>query len=516
MNYWRWKPVLPLLALFAITCAARAAENMADYAHLETLDTNHPATWYQVDLPIRVALGAAHADLRDLRVFNAEGETLPYALVTSAERHTRNRREVSGKLFPLYADDESSPEIALDGSVTIRRSAEGEVTIELPAGPKPQQPHPRPRRILRGWLIEVGAADFPLEGLAIQWQAGAEGFYAFTVEASNDLEHWRHWAHGQIVHLSFNDETIDQSEVRLPGGKARYLRLVWQESWVAEAIREVRLFGTATGVELAPLVWSAPLPGAPVAGREGEYVWQLPATLQLARVRIPLAEDNTLAPVILSGRNFPPPAQPASADATQNKPLIEELAHDHRRLKDVLRPPAPPPAAREIPWQTLARGVLYRLPAIALQDDELELPGGAAFNQLRLQVDVTHGGNAFGHATPELVVAVRAHRLSFLARGAAPYRLAWGNPAAKAAALPLSTLIPGAVGPDQLGRARLGGDAVAAPVNGNVSANVAPPPAAGEPSHGKLALWAVLLAGVVLLAAMAVSLLRAARRNRKE
>jgi hypothetical protein len=499
-----------LLTLSVVAVAAPAAESVDEYAHRANLrvelQAGRPATWYQVDLPIQVPMGAAHADLRDLRVFNAEGEALPHALTTGTARYIQSRREVKGKIFPLYAVDESSAEITLDGGLKIRRDAAGAVEIDIPPGKK--LPPPTTKRVLRGWLVDARGADFPLQELSIQWQTGPEGFYPFTVEASDDLEHWRRWAQGQIVHLSFNDETIDQGEVRLPGRQARYLRLLWKESWVAGAVHEVRLSGTASGVELAPLVWSPPLPGEAVAGREGEYVWHLPVALPLVRVRIPLAEDNSLAPVILSGRDFQPPS------AAPESPLSgEKIAHDHTRLRDVLRRPPRQTQTRpfEAPWQTLARRVLYRLPAIALQDDELDLPG-TAVNQLRLQVDVTHGGNAFGHAAPELVGAIHAQQLTFLARGSAPYQLAWGKQKAQAAALPLSTLIPGAVGADQLGRAQVMTEGVALPV-------VAPAPPAGEEEgigQGKLVLWAVLLLGVILLAAMAISLLKSAPRDKPE
>lgn len=516
MKPQRWQAISLLLALSAASVAAPAAESVADYAHRAGLQADlqagPAATWYQVDLPIQVPLGAAHADLRDLRVFNAEGEAVPHALTTGTARYIQSRREVTGKIFPLYAVDETSTEVSLDRGMKIRRDANGAVEIDIPPGKKP--PPPAPKRVLRGWLVDARAADFPLQGLSIQWQTGPEGFYPFTVEASDDLEHWRRWAQGQIVHLSFNDETIDQGEVRLPDGKARYLRLLLKDSWVAGAVREVRLSGSARGVELAPLVWSPPLPGEPVAGREGEYVWHLPVALPLVRVRIPLAEDNTLAPVILSGRDFQPP--PPAAESPRSG---ETLVHDRTRLRDVLRQPRQtrqprPTLPAETPWLPLVRRVLYRLPAIALQDDELDLPG-TAVNQLRLQVDVTHGGNAFGHAAPELVAAVHAQQLTFLARGSAPYQLAWGKPNAQAAALPLSTLIPGAVGTEQLGRARVMTEGVAAlPLTAPASA----PPAVEDDGipQGKLVLWAVLVLGVLLLATMAISLLKSAKRDKQE
>ena len=88
----------------------------------------------------------------------------------------------------------------------------------------------------------------------------------------------------------------------------------------------------------------------------------------------------------------------------------------------------------------------------------------------------------------------------FLARGEPPYRLALGSPSAQSATLPLHTLIPG-YQPERLvslGRAEL----------------VEPLAAAVESQAGagqdwqRWGLWAVLLVGIGLLAAMAASVLR--------
>ena len=104
--------------------------------------------------------------------------------------------------------------------------------------------------------------------------------------------------------------------------------------------------------------------------------------------------------------------------------------------------------------------------------------------------------------------------LSFLARGSGPYRLAWGNADADAAALPLATLIPSGVdqarAAGQLGRASLTEEqpptqtAPEYPVEGKKP---------DEGGAGKAVLWVVLLAGVILLGGMAFSVLRSGKKD---
>ncbi|WP_161868042.1 DUF3999 family protein, partial [Pseudomonas yangonensis] len=98
--------------------------------------------------------------------------------------------------------------------------------------------------------------------------------------------------------------------------------------------------------------------------------------------------------------------------------------------------------------------------------------------------------------------AVRATQLVFLARGEPPYRLAVGRADATAAALPLSTLIPGNSTERLTSLASAQVDVAAVR---SAEVNV---PATAATDWKRWGLWAVLLLGVALLAAMAASLLR--------
>jgi hypothetical protein len=94
----------------------------------------------------------------------------------------------------------------------------------------------------------------------------------------------------------------------------------------------------------------------------------------------------------------------------------------------------------------------------------------------------------------------------FVARGEGPFALAYGNPQATPVALPLATLIPGYERGAEL---RLPEAKAGAVVQG-------PPPSrweriVGEAQPRRIALWAVLLAGVATLGVMAWRLSRQMR-----
>jgi hypothetical protein len=500
MNRAPWK-FAPLLALAIFSLPALAADDIAKYVHRIPLQTEGTAAWYRLDLPMSVRWAAAHADLRDLRVFNAEGEALPHTLASDGERRVETRREAAARLFPLEAPqfERGTPEMR------IRRDRNGVLVEILPPTERTQS------HIRRGWILDVSALDAPLESLILDYDESTifDGVQRFSIEASDDLEHWRNWGEGQFVRLSFEGERIEQREVRLPGRKARYLRLLWlpDEGFYglggSYGLKGARITGTEAGVKPAPLVWSPALPGQAVEGREGEFIWQLPLALPLKRARIAVPQPNTLAPVIVFGRRL------EKEVPTTGRPSGERLTRRILHGKIPRHPIRPARPAGEAAWQTLARGVLYRLPAADQEvvQEELEL-SGLAVNQLRLQLDPRGGGLGNANAAPQLSVALQDQQVIFLARGSAPYHLAFGRAEAKSAALPLATLMPGYTQRSAFGLARLASE-TALPAQEAVLP--APPPASSF-DQKKFILWAILLAGVALLTGMAWSLLRSNKK----
>ncbi|MGK9416014.1 DUF3999 domain-containing protein [Pseudomonas cedrina] len=439
------------VALLGVCAAwsAWAQERPADFASQVPLSISGNGPWYRLELPLEVQLNARQADLSDVRVFNAAGEPQAYALSRQSSQRIESRNITDVKWFPLYAADTRQ---ALPG-VVMKTTREGTL-VEI----KPGTAAKAGKQVLRGWVLDASAIKAPLQQLSLDWSGEQDGFQRFSIEASDDLQHWQSWGDGQVARLSFADERVEQHDVSLPGQSARYLRLVWQGQ-AAPLLTSAKLASATSSSLPAPLVWSQPLAGTRL--KAGEYSWQLPMGLNMERVRIELKQPNTLAPVALSGRS----------DAKQA-------------------------------WQPLSNGLLYRLSQNGqdLVQDQLQLPGQVV-NQLRVQVDERGGG--LGAQVPALRFAVRTTQLVFLARGEPPFSLALGNTSVKAANLPLSTLIPdySAERLKALGQASIAGEvAVTSPA---VVATVE-----SGPNWKKLGLWAVLLLGVAALGAMAYSLLR--------
>ncbi|WPN47540.1 MULTISPECIES: DUF3999 domain-containing protein [unclassified Pseudomonas] len=435
-----------------VMLSAVAQEKPADFTTQVPLSVTGDGPWYRLELPLNVQLSARQADLSDVRVFNAVGDVQAYALARESARSNETRTLTEVKWFPLYNSMDATETAP---SVRVQSSSNGTLvqvqpSSQLEAGEEE----------LRGWLLDASAIKAPLQQLVLDWTSERDGFQRFTVEASDDLQHWQSWGEGQVARLTFSDERVEQHEVNLPGQSARYLRLLWITPHSAPTLTSAQLQSASTRNLPLPLVWSQALAGSSV--KTGEYTWQLPMGLSVERVQVELSQPNSLAPVSLAGRR----------DSS-------------------------------LPWQSLSNGLLYRLTQNGqdVVQNELQL-SGQIVQQLKLNVDERGGG--LGDQVPALKFAVRATRLVFLARGPGPYTLAVGNTTAKAANLPLSTLIPD-YSPAKLatlGRARVDvGAVVTQPSTSAASAPI-------ETNWKKFGLWAVLLLSVLFLAAMAFSLLR--------
>lgn len=445
------------IVAMGVALSAGAQDKLADFAYQVPLSVSGEGPWYRLELPLATQLNARQTDLSDVRVFNASGDVQAYALARETAQAVESRTLTDVKWFALYNSADATERAP---SVRVQSSASGAL-VEV----QPSSQLEAGEEELRGWLLDASGIKAPLQQLILDWTSERDGFQRFSIEASDDLQHWQSWGEGQVARLTFADERVEQHEVSLPGQSARYLRLLWNRPQSAPILTSAQLQSVSSRSLPLPLVWSQALAGSSV--KAGEYTWQLPMGLNVERVQIALDQANTLAPVTLFGRR----------DSS-------------------------------LPWQPLSNGLLYRLTQNG-QDavqNELQL-SGQAVQQLKLTVDERGGG--LGAQAPTLKFAVRATQLVFLARGPGPYTLALGNATVKAASLSLATLIPDYTPAKlaTLGKASVEGGAVIAP------ASTVTIPATGDTNWKKFGLWAVLLLSVLFLAVMAFSLLRKPPEN---
>lgn len=444
-----------------VASPAHAADGPADYAGAVTLTTGSREAMHRLELPMTVYAGIQHPDLRDLRVFNAAGEPVPFALAADLPPATVPAPDVfTPPIFPIWgeAGRKASDQLDVridqrpDGSVIAIRSKSGATA-------------PAPGRQAVAFLVDAAKIESSLARLRPQWRETPVNYIGSArIEASDDLKGWRTVVTGApLVYLAQGEARLVQDAIDFPATRARYYRVSL----------------SPVGPELIGLAAEAPVAhpeqqrlSLRVAGKlgtkPGEVEYDAGVRAPVDRVRIIVAESNALAPVKIEAR----------ADVRSE-------------------------------WRQVAATVAYRMtregqemtsPSVPVAPN----PGG----YWRAVVDQSGGG--LGSALPELELSWPVRHLVFVARGQGPFTLAFGKRDASSASLPLTTLVPGY---------RAGSEA-AFPVAGvsAIKLRAMPAPSAiaqiiGETEPRKLGLWAVLLVGVLVLALMAWRLSRQMRRG---
>lgn len=447
------RALLSALLLMLPAPSLLAAERPADYARGLPLATPGQEPFYRVELPFEVHAGA-RPDLRDVRVFNAAGDTVPMAIVPVRPLSPDDRPEHQQvPFFPLPAG-------------TGRRDADLDLTV---AGADGRILSLRSRTPATtggagtGAVLDLSRVDSEVIGLELEWPAPADNYSdTVRVEASTNLRDWRPVADAALADMRYGGQHLQQRQVELPRERYRYLRL--RAATRLPALTRVQV--VLPSARPAPVLGWREVSG--VRGKDdGDIEFDLGAPLAVERLRVRLPDANTVAP-----------------------------ARFEARLR------------RDEDWRPVASQTLYR---IRQQERELASPalepGLVRARYWRLRLDPRAGG--LGATLPVLQAGWRPQQVVFVARGQGPWQLAWGRRSAPSAQLPLDTLLPGYREGDEtrLAAARpgsavdLGGTDVPAP-----GADDAPPA-----DWKRWLLWGVLLAGVAVLAAMAYSLLRPSR-----
>lgn len=461
------------MTLIVATALAHAAAP-DDYAIVVPLTTAGDSPAWRVELPIEAYAWSQDEALRDVAVFDADGRSLSLAEWTAPQATPSGARIERLPLLALPASARLKPDWRRRSSdkgvwrtpssdtVSPGGSEDAGVRATAPAN-EDKLPDPQ-----RAWLIDVNDFAVGIDRLRLTWTQPADGVFAhFAVDKSQDLEAWRPVQDDAVIaRLLGTDARIERNTIALDGMRTRYLRLRRLDDGpdLVDLVVEVEHFAR-TIQQAARLLWTPAEPIAAPASMNA-FDYQLPARLPIESLRVTLAGDNSASEFVLSS---------------------ESTARDGR-------------SARE----PLLRFTAYRLRAGGDVLDQGEIAVARTHRIDRLRLDASHALAT----TPALQVGWRPATFVFLAEGRAPYVLAAGRAGAQRESTSLATPLA------EL-RARFGDDwqpPVATTGVVRIAAGEAalrPPPAPG--SWRRILLWVVLGGGAVLVAGLAMALLRGQR-----
>lgn len=413
----RLRDRLAVLAALSVATLAGAADEAPLFRQRAPIVVEQPGTFVKLPLPASAYAMSAHADLRDLRVVDARGERVPFALLAPRPDETQAGEQLrEATLYPLpprpagHAEWTAPVDVTVDGDrITVRKR-----------GGAPTPPSKSP-----GWLVDLGerGKDDPApQSLRLRWSVPAEFSVGYVLEHSADLRQWRRGGVGQVMALASPAGALTQPVVALGAAPARFVRLVWSDPanaprlTGAEAVTPTRRSVSVDApTELVLATSLAPAGRQPPdddAKRALHY--DLGASLPIVQLELQLPGATQVVPARLQVRD--------SADR---------------------------------PWQALTGAVFYRLD----RGGEVSTAPPLAVQRTARYLRVVPDERA---ATPDpaatkLVARVQLSSVVFAAQGEPPYALLAGAERTSAGALPLATLVPA---PDEerarFGRASLG------------------------------------------------------------
>jgi hypothetical protein len=451
-----------LAVLFSLGMLHIASANSpADYAYVFPIDTatNADTSAWRVELTPEVYRWVQDGALRDIEIFNAAQQPVPFARI--AVEAAATEREYSATL-PALALPATATTSASDLRLVIDRDADGRLR-RIDAGEQSSA-----KTSTRDWLLDASGMDRAIDSLLVSWSEPVSGVVArFAIESSDDLQTWRNAGTATVLVLEQQGAHLERRDITLGGVRAKYLRLHRLDDGAelvglrasARSVERGRATPVRTWLTADPL--RASDAGDPVAPGVTRLGYLLPSALPVDTARVELVTDNALAPITLLAR--------ATETSSQ--------------------------------WNRVAQLTAFRLrqgdETIRNGDIDVRMPG--RLREFRIESPTTIA------QAPRLSFAYRPDSFVFLAEGEGPYVLAAGSARAKHAEYPLDAALASLrakFGKDwqppvaTLGHAQSsGGDAVLRP---------APPPLPWR----RWVLWAVLVGGALLVAGFALTLLR--------
>lgn len=453
----------------------------SDFAHGRQLELARPGALQSALLDRHVYAGSVESGLADLRVFNRAGEPVPHAIRSLITPEDDAPRRVVLPLFRLEASApaptraiESGPglyeiDAEIDASGAIVRVRPAPQSVMQDASPPGAEPPAPPS----GYLLDASQLERGIVALELSLAAdGAEFVTRLRVEGSDDLAHFRRLTkRAAVARLAQAGHRIERTRIELPSSHDDYIRISWPKGQHPIALTAVR--AELDREPAPPPRQHAEIAGRPIQDEPGAHLFDLGGALPIDRIQLALPQRNSLAEIELYSGN-----------------------------------------AEGGPWMRRHQSLVYSLEAPDASGEVLRNPPipWPVRRHRYFKLVVSPKGGGLGAGTPLLEVAWRPEQLIFIARGEAPFTLAYGRAGAPGTRFAASNLLATTgTRPAELPPAtahagppmRLGSDALLEP------------PAEPIPMR-TLALWVLLLAVVAVVAVLSLRLLGEMRSESAE
>jgi len=460
------------LLLAGAAPAAPGQDRPQDYGWSMPVQVPAGAGIVQLALPKEVYLHASSASLADVRLFDADGKRLAYAIGAPPAQSATQRTSIPARIFPVTGTPATGD--GLQG-IDIRTADDGRLlSVSTRAGTAAAT------AALQALILDLGKQthDKRIAALRFTPPARTDNYSAqVLLEVSDDLKQWDAIGTTTLNWLSNSDtQTLANDSIAFAPRTFRYARLSWQAgvplafaAITAQAVSEKDIAAPRASVVLQGL------PGK----QDNERRYATPLAIPADSIALQLTQTNTVLPVTLGVYR-------------QNSYVPRHRLH----LRQQARP------AQGAYFDPLLSTTFYRIGLDGKEriSGDLAMPATQTGEWvLQTATDLSLSASD----APALRLGWTPATVVFLASGKPPYQLAFGNSNAAAVAQPLSQVAPGFKAEELLALTT----ASAGPLQPNSGAE-APPRVTKDGAPWRLAaLWAALLLGVGVLGFFAWRLL---------
>lgn len=367
------RPVFYLLLLAALPSQAQDQEpGTTDFAYGISIAPQQSKAAYRLLIPQSIYETVVSKRLNDVRVFNSDGEVLPHEISHSAGK--QSLQKVPVPFVALQSSKENLEKLKL-----FYQQDEGKVNFKV----SPEVVSSAANSTT--YILKVAGLEGNREQIELDWTFEKPGSYFFTanVEASHDLENWSFKQKpAALAQLELPGETVLNNTIPIRHCGCPYYRLVLSGR-DRPALTEIRLI--IRQVESNQKKKRLAVAVQKEADTRRSFIADADNYTDKVAVRIPLLQNNTIARVSVS-----------SADSTDG------------------------------PWHQRGAASLYRVKnANGVQArDMVDIE---STNDRYLKVIIENEGSGLESSLTEIEYDWIPHNLTFLARGAAPFQLAFGS-----------------------------------------------------------------------------------------
>lgn len=370
-----------MLGMLLTTIAV--ASTPSDYAQQWPINAEGEGA-FAISLNEEVYRIVQKTDLSDLAAFNATGEALPFGPMPTSYGPLP-AVWVNAKMFSLPKEAAQNPDLL---KLHVQRSPEGALSLDADFANLPSVVESH------DWILEVPSDKQGIEAIQVQLSAQTSDFNAqLEVQASDDLQQWRHLNTGSIVSLRQDGQRLQRLMVELPGSSAKYLRVQSPDAPAGLSVSGFKLKQRPFGIVRSPPLQHLQAGFLKKDGRG--FVYELPARVLPELLNIELKNTNAIA-------NF-------SISVRQN-----ELDY----------------------WQPQGNLTVFRLRAAGVSlDNEASSLSAGRMRYWRIESDTDIA------EPPVLEISYRPEQFLLLTHGKGPYVVAAGSMSAKRDQYPLDVLI---------------------------------------------------------------------------